>query len=285
MSILFSRKANLIIGKPGERGVRLSSKTPEGSEGFRIVFNVDKSDTRSLNTANIEIYGISENTRNKIASLDNQVTLEAGYERTRISTLAIGGISDYIVERQPPDLFMSIELGEGLREIRDKRVSISIDDAVSTSELIERVSSVTDLPIRYDGELEGIFGTGFAFSGRVDELLDKVSEKEDVDWSIQDGELLVTKRGVGIPGESEVALIESGSGMIATPQRLGRLDQPGWEADGWSVKTVLDPRIKPGERIKIRSKEIEGAYLVRRVEHRGDTRGDVWETEAQVVQL
>jgi hypothetical protein len=53
--------------------------------------------------------------------------------------------------------------------------------------------------------------------------------------------------------------------------------------DGWNIKTLLMPMINPGDRVKLKSRFVEGVFRVHEIKHSGDSHGGNWISEMKVV--
>ena len=48
------------------------------------------------------------------------------------------------------------------------------------------------------------------------------------------------------------------------------------------MRSLLNPKIRPGEAVVIQSRDVDGEFRVDTVTHSGSTRGNDWETVAEV---
>ncbi|MBZ9939129.1 hypothetical protein LB518_22725 [Mesorhizobium sp. BR1-1-16] len=127
---------------------------------------------------------------------------------------------------------------------------------------------------------------GAVLFGMVRDKMRDIAAATNTSWAIQSGKLNVVKNDSYHPGEAIV--VNSRTGMIGMPvQTIG----------GIEVKTLLNPQIQPGRRIKIDQSSIQqaafspqytaevsnsmipsiaddGIYKVLVVSHSGDTRGN-----------
>ena len=66
-----------------------------------------------------------------------------------------------------------------------------------------------------------------------------------------------------------------------TTHWLGRMASPG-KKPVLPVTKKLDARIKPGGRVIVKSRSIEGMFRVERVVHELDTHGEPWDTQIEL---
>jgi len=80
-------------------------------------------------------------------------------------------------------------------------------------------------------------------------------------------------------------LLTPDTGLIGSPERSDDIEetQSGERKRlGWRVKSLLNPQIRPGDRLQIKSAEVDGVFRAENVNHFGDTEGGDWYTEAEV---
>lgn len=271
----FDRRCAVTIGPEGGTGVRVD-------ERFRVAFRVVKTLGTDVNTSDVRIYGLSQDTRQRILSEGEVVQIEAGYA-SGTEVLGIADITRAVVERQPPDIITLLECGDGVRALRDRKVALSFEAGASVQRVLDRIAQELALGERATGaQVEGTYREGVSFSGTAKDALNRVTQRAGVTWSIQDGELQILDRVEAAQGRG--VLLTPETGLLHSPERL---DDVGLETDrqkqaGWRVRTLLNPKIRPGERLVIESAEVSGEYRIDTVEHVGDTRANDWFTEAEV---
>jgi hypothetical protein len=120
------------------------------------------------------------------------------------------------------------------------------------------------------------FLTGYVAHGRASTELERLLSARGLEWSIQDGRLQVLpKRGT----TAQVVSLSPDTGLVGSPE-YGTPDKKG-AASVLKVKALLQPQIKPGGKIRIDSANIHGVFFrVEEVEHRGDTAGGDWYSDA-----
>ena len=79
-------------------------------------------------------------------------------------------------------------------------------------------------------------------------------------WSVQDETLQVTKTGK--PTDEAAILLNKETGLVDVPSKTDK---------GVQFSSLLQPRIRPGRRIKIESQAIKGEFTVTKVTHRGES--------------
>lgn len=271
---LFGRVAYVDIGPPGEEGVRL--------EGLRLTFRVTKSKKKEPNKHEIRVYNLSEATRAQISRSGNQALLYAGYRQAGGPQLiAVGDVTRVKNVRQGVDRETLIELGDGSTAYRESVASISVSSGGQSGTAIEQLAATTGLPLR---DLQGIggeaFANGFSFVGPTREGLTRVLGAVGAEWSIQDGEIQIIRRGAD--NGDDAILLTPDSGLIGTPENLdeqaGKLDGAK-DPPGYRVRALLQPRLKPGGLVRVESEDVQAFLRIGDLTHRGDTHGGDFVTE------
>lgn len=272
---LFDRIARVRVGQSGGDGIEIRD--------LRIAFAVSKTRTEASNTATIRIYGLKADTRARIRDIGEVVSLDAGYVRDRgLVQVFTGSLTRKWSSFEAPEVITHIEAGDGIKERREVRVSLSFPAGTPARAVLDTIAA--RLGLRAVRPISALpresYAHGFAFVGRARDALDRVVDRLGAEWSIQNGELQVLVRGQ--PGQVTALELSEGSGMVGSPEPVeavgGDLEGSA-ERPGFRVRSLLQPTVEPGQRIAIRAREMAGVYRVDSVEHFGDTHGGDWQTE------
>lgn len=300
--MLFNRVASLVIGESGGKGQELA--------GLRFSFSIQKSAAKTPNQCSVRIWNASPSTRAKIEVIGKVLILKAGYsEDTGAVTIFTGNVTRSLTTREGPDWVTELEIQDGFLEFRDTKVSVSFAADISAKQVITDLAGRLNLPVRPLPEdmPEIKYPSGFAFVGRVRDGLDKACELAGVEWSIQNGQVQIIKRGGTIKQQAYV--LSPDTGMIASPQQESKTmtekaaakegitaGSPGvrktkernndgevqevLQVLGYKVTSLLQPLIEPGGYVQIKSKGINGEFFrVEELTHVGDTHGNEWHSE------
>ena len=276
MSRQFGRVARVTIGPRGGQGVAVDQR-------FRVTFRVSKSLGRETNSMEARIYNLGERTRQRLLDQGEVMQIEAGYEDAE-EVLAIADITRAIVRRNPPDVILEVQCQDGAVALRDRKINLSFEAGASVDRVLSAVADELALGRRDTGATpEGAYREGVSFSGPAAEVLDKVTRKAGLTWSIQDGDLQLLEPYA--PAQSRGVLLTPGTGLIDAPEPLddpeGRTEQRA--GSGYRARALLNPKIRPGEVLVLESAEVPRTELrIDSVEHVGDTRGQDWYTEAEL---
>lgn len=300
--MLFDRVCSLVIGQEGGQGKELT--------GLRIEFSIQKGSVKTPNKCSVKVWNCSPTTRTLIEAIGNVLILKAGYaEDLGLITLFAGDVTHSFSSKEGPDWITELELLDGFSEFRDKKVSVSMAAGATTRQVLNDIAKRFGLVVRpFPTDVtDKQYKNGFAFVGRCRDAMDKVCNYAGLEWSIQNREVQIIKKGKTIKQEAYVLSAESG--MIGSPMqesqtmtekaaaKLGytktqagvkeeyELNREG-EYDtmlrvyGYKVNSLLQPLIEPGGYVQVKSDQIKDQFFrVEELTHKGDTHGKEWHTE------
>lgn len=277
--MLYSRILSLSVGEPGGEAAVLDS--------VRVRFNVVRTEDEEANTIELNVYNLSKSTRTKFETTDNRVILQAGYFLTGLKLLAVGDIVRGSTEFNAPEVITSVDAKDGGRALRDARASLSFKPGVQAKTMVEELVKLLDVDkVEIPIDLSGTFEHGWSFYGNVRDGLNKLGARFNFTWSIQNNTLQLTERRK--PSARESVLITPQTGMIGSPSRIDKTSDnqtKAKEQPGLSVRCLLNPALVPGDPVVIESSEFpRGVYRITRVEHNGDTHGEDWSSEVEVIE-
>lgn len=254
-------------------GKAYPSRLEDGSTGFRIRFNIQKNVDRTPNYTTIEIYNLGPGSRSDFEQQNSLVVLEAGYG-DRSEVIFRGNIARTRTSRSGPDYVTKIEAGDGLFRYNASRVDFSVAAGANFADVINTLKGAFGYGT---GEQRGIpanrvIQNGRTFSGPTREQLDEVLESANLEWSVQDGNLVILPQGSasGVPA----VLLSPETGLVGIPQQKDR---------GIEFRSLLNPKIKPYQNVAIVSKFIDGVFRCLTINHVGDTFSGTWETQVEAV--
>jgi hypothetical protein len=279
MSDFYGRKYQVLIGPRGEPGILV--------EGLRCTFAIEKTLTQEPNQTTIEIYNLSPKNRNLILDRETSVIVNAGYEGT-MRTIFVGDVVKVTPRWQSTDIVLQIEAGDGQNAYNNARLDISLAPGTNFRRAFEVVVESLGLT---RGEVKGVndeqqFLNGLTLSGSSKEQMNMLMERQGLGWSIQDGQIQVLPRDDAT--SEEAILLTPETGLIGSPFQAKVIRQDtlarsslGALEGAISVTSLLNPRIRPGRRIRVQSRFIDGTFIVEKVRHFGDTHGKPWYTEVE----
>jgi hypothetical protein len=172
MTVLLNRRATLLV-------------TPQGStealtiEGLRMQFTASKTLDKAPNTAEINVFNLSETSRKGMQTMGANVTLQAGYEDIASQAVVFSGNARYISHRlDGPDWVTKIECGDGEQAFAGDTVSEAFAEGTPIVKALEYVSKKMKVDKGNLGAqakaLGGVLKTGFVARGRAAAILERV---------------------------------------------------------------------------------------------------------------
>ncbi len=271
---LFNRFATVAVGAPGAKGTLVS--------GLRVQFDIEKDARGAPNKGIIQIWNLSESTRNQIRSTKDVAILEAGYvddeQRNRLTIQM--DVIDVRAVIQKPDIVTALTCADGVNSLRTKKFSVSYDAGKTVKAIISDLASNAGLVLRDLASIEDAqYQQGFAQAGPLGDILDKLAGRVDANWSFQNGELQFAPKDA--PATAYISVVNEKTGLVGSPtkrNKVGEINNP-FQQNGWIFRTLLNPTIEPNGKVKLESEEAEGTFRVLSVKHTGDTaEGDFYST-------
>lgn len=238
---------------------------------LRVAFEVERSLHRAPNTATFRLWNLGEASRGVASKAGTPLQLVAGYVDSA-DVLFSGEIKRSWLRHEPPDWITEIEARDGLtawrafcRRVYPRGAAVRAVVTALAGDMGLTLSPSTS------ALLMGVLPGPTVMAGRAEEELELVLRAAGYEWSIQDGALQVLRTGTADP-RAPIGL-SAETGMIGSPEVL--------EDGGATVRTLLQPRIRPGSIIDLTSRVRSGRHRAERVTHVGDSHGQDWTTEVE----
>jgi len=274
MTLLFNRRWSLTIGGDGSTPITQ----------LRVAFKIKRTLEKSPNTAVITVTNLSPTNRGKLVSKGMPVVLSAGYEGN--TGVIFSGDSRAINStHEGADWNTEITCGDGEQVFNFARHNKAFGPGTSAKDVLKSAAEALGINV---GNLEKaatfaekvqVFKHGFAAFGPASTSLDKVAKAMGLEWSIQQGALQFRKPGE--PAQTEAVLLTAQTGLVGSPT-LKPPDAKGGPAL-LKVKSLLNSKLIPGNIVNVQSEQVAGEFIMRTVEHSGDSHGSDWFTEIECV--
>lgn len=249
--------------------------------GLRMQFDIKRSvDAKTPDKCTLKLYNLKPESRTAMQAKDAPVKIEAGY--FDVSGLIFQGKIARTLSRKIGATWVTeIEITDGGKETSEALTRASHNAGTQLSDVCAAMAKDLKVNIsKASQELVKVLKTpdgisqllnGGAFSGATKNLLDDLLRSAQRAWKIQDEQLVVVDMA-NLP-IAPVTLSPS-TGLVESPE-LG-------EKGRTRVKSLLQPLLKPLQRVKIDSASIKNAYYaILEVQHVGDTHGHEWYTEIE----
>lgn len=284
MSKFFGRKVSLQVGT-------------KLFENLRIAFKVRRTLGKNPHPAEIEIYNLSQPSRAAFQEKGVELILAAGYNEA-FGQIWSGQLRSVSHVKQGADWITKCEGGDGEKLMRTSRIAQSYKAGTQIATVIRDVAKATGLK---PGNLEQQLATlrprggltqyvyGTAVSGVASEALYRLLSAVGLNYSVQDGQLQVLADGASI-SNGQIFLLSSSSGLVGSPeigeesvQTAPGAAKTAGKKHVLKVKSLLNHQLTPGSQVQIQSANLNGAYRIEKLEHRGDTHGGdaSWITEME----
>ena len=276
MGELFDRDVLLNAG-----GVQIASRSPTGGrrDTLRFTFRIVRSTSKDPNTAEISIWNLNKQTRSLLQELDLQTVLEAGYVGSR-STIFSGQLEYGSTGREGTDRVTTLQAADGGKRISEARVNLSFGSGTPVGTVLLRLAKELGLGLgnvaekASAGSVRGKiteYLQGIALNGSAYEELNKIAKQMGLGLSIQDGQPQLLAPVETLRGDA--VLLTRRTGLIGSPEvgEKGRVN----------ARSLLQPDLVPGRRVRIESEQVTGFFKVTRAEFRGDTWGQDWYTDIE----
>jgi hypothetical protein len=280
----FGRVIKLAIGQPGKIGREF--------EDLRIVFDIAKSLTMtSMQGSKIDIYNLSESSIAELQKKKISLFLFAGYEEGEgLQMLYFGDVTSVINKYQPPDTVTELLCGTAAFALASSISKESFAPGTNSNQIIDKLVKNLGFTLKNTDYKENNYTikNGMAITGKTKDALKTVLDKADLQMSMVDDKAQIVKKGK--PNFDVVYEYTPQTGLIGIPEKIQTtgLDQTldTQPTAQYQIKVLLNPRLNPGGRIKINSREIHDAvYRIESIQHQGDTRGDEWLSTLQVSEM
>jgi hypothetical protein len=261
---------------------RLKVEDLEIESSLRCSFRIERTTKSDHNKATIEVYNLSQKSRDRITKDRVTVKLEAGYQ-DRLGLLFSGDILTGGVShvKNGADWVTKIQAGDGEQALRTSRVNESFGPNTKLVDVLSKMAGKF-VGVSADkakkkiaaGDFPGAFkefANGFTAAGPLRGEFDTLMKNAGLEWSIQNGEMQVTVEGD--PTQETAFEVGPGSGLIGSPEK----------GDKGAIKfrSLLQSSITPGRRVVLKSRSINATIVVNHVVYVGDTHGDQWFTESE----
>lgn len=281
----FDRRYRLIAGKGGKKGFELGNVTEKNPVPLHITFSIEKSDLSTQNTGKIEIWNLN---KPHLAELEKKgciVGLYAGYGNN-LPLIFSGKTSFVSTVMDGADRKTSIELTDCLVTKKETYVSISYRGTVSWKTIFDSVAAKIGAAVVYSRKAKfKNVSNGYSFVGPVKKVLDKGCKCCGLSWSIQNGILMIKRKGDAMSRQGY--LISAETGLIGMPQRVAFTDSDNSDKTlvGYDVTYFLNGAINVNDYVKLESKIKTGYFYVYSLQISGDNISGDWTCKARLLAL
>lgn len=259
----YKRNFRLIVSGADGTGLELSN--------LHCKFVTKRTNAQAINTADIRVYNLKTETedyiRSKLAPIvaadgiisrvQGQVTIQGGYD-ANFGVVFQGNIKQMLQGRESAtDTYIDLNCGDGdiaySYAVVNKTIGGDEQPYFQSDLLNQMVAPMTLLGNVTLGPTQPVFGQknpmprGRTLLGPSRDKIRTFAKDNGFVWSIQNGEVQFVNQNGYRPGEA--VIITSKTGMIGTPVQT---------PNGVNIVCLMNPRIIPGQIVKIDNRSIQG---------------------------
>ena len=298
---LYGRKYQLLVSTQGGEQVINFSDSSFEPEALRITFNVYTPCIHSAYWfADIDIYNLDTSTNEELVIAASnigqgaQVTLSAGYASGNYDIIWMGPVFQATLSRENVvDLKLSLHCIYSMESVLSGAViSTQYAAGMTQPELIVRMLNSLGLHQNYlsPNIKKTAVSRGGVLFGAPDKYFDQIARDNNMVW-------FINQRGFSMGALNDDLNSTPAPGFVYGP-KSGLIGTPEQTQSGVDFSILLDPRVKAqlplmtvgidqslirqyklqiGE--VIRPLDNDGTYVVGAIRHRGDSRGNIWQTD------
>tara|TARA_R110000744_G_scaffold20470_1_gene53729 strand:- start:3675 stop:4541 length:867 start_codon:yes stop_codon:yes gene_type:complete len=252
---------------------------------LRISFEITKSILSFPNLCKLVIYNPNQETLSALQNKFTKIVLNVGYEGD-VRLLFKGEVRNVFQMKSGVDRLITVYAGDGERDWQNATFNKTFSETVTINKAIEEVlKSFEEVST---GAIEGLPQgadklRGQTLSGSSKDIMDEFANEYGFDWSIQDGEIVITPIESPLQN-NEAVLLTAATGMLGSPTVT---------EIGANAVSLLNPRLLPNRAFKIESvnadiqlgnlffrgikkTSAEGTYKIQEVVFKGDSREGEW---------
>ena len=278
----FMRRYIMKCGPSGKGGFQIGNISSATETALHISFSIEKADVENPNDAVIQIWNLSDKNLKILESPKCIVELKAGYGDT-MSVVLVGTVSSVITTKDNADRLTEITVVDGLLELKETVLSISMNGKVNSKEIYEKVAKDMGVPIRFAKDVRfKDFANGYTYIGLAKNILHSIAGYNKHQWTMENQVLQVTLPGRTL--EPQGYLLSSETGLISVPKRVS-IGNGTEEIYGWEVQYLLNGTIGINSAVQVKSSVVNGYFRVQKVTIDGDNLEGDWMCTAQLLEV
>lgn len=269
MTMLFNRRVELTVGRPGEEGRMFTE--------LRIEFDVDKNRESNANSGSISIYNLSKASRGIITEEGSKYSISAGYappgQEPLVKLLSSGDILDTETTRSGPDIITKFQIGEATKALREKTLDKSYKEGTSIKTVVNDMADTIGVAkASIKGLQDLVFNSGYSATGKIKDRLDELTSKQDLEWNIQNDELQIIPRNGST--DEEAILLTKDTGLLKAYPVKSEVNGEAQLQDVLRFEALLNPDLKVGRKVQIISEigEFDRLVTIRKIKYTGDNK-------------
>lgn len=267
-------------------------------------FKTERHVHRSPNTAEIQIFNVSPDTRAAVEGSarpfhrpgtprveipDGVVRLAAGHGDDPPQQFRGDVRIAWTEWPSSVDSILCVTARDGGHAYSEARFSRAYPSGTPLASVVRDVVASMDIGQGNLSEFSGAFSTrtgrdtladGYAAHGRSHTVLSALCRAAGLRWSVQSGALQLQRQGA--PLETRSVLLDASSGLVGSPTWDDRGRRTSGRRGRATVQCLIQPGLDPGRRVHVDSDTVTGDFEIRKILLTGDTRANEWFAELEL---
>lgn len=249
------------------------------NEALDIQFSVPFDDDTEANEAEITIYNLTRDTREKLKK-DNKITIEAGYH-TDTGVIFSGYITKRKTKHDGVDIVTTLYAIDS-RALKERKIkSKSYKKGVKASTILKDLVSMIKMPVgAFKTKRDYTYKDSVTVEGELMDSIKKYAQVCGVSTYVNKGKIYVRSLK---EGDNTKFTVEPSTGLLSVEEFDEEVTAEKYKdkIKGYKLSMLLQHRITTASIIKLHSQDVKGTYRVRSGEHTFD--GTDMLTEIEVV--
>ena len=277
----FDRKVNLSVFSENNKLTVISD--------LELSFNIDRSTTFEENTAEFTIFNAQESTRKEILKEGNGIIFEAGYKDEGSAIIYNGNITRSVSQNVGPDFVTTIQ--SALSQSQNKKTSnpnviISVGPDVLLLQIIQQIGATLGLSI-IGGENARIpVSNGYTHVGSARAALKycrDILRANGADLYRDNTSIVIFNIDNRVSRFTPVFL-DYDSGLLNAEDITDYDSQEKKQPKRIGFSSIIVPKLQPNIATTIRSDNVNGTYIVEKLNIFGDTFGGDFDMDGEAVE-
>jgi hypothetical protein len=271
--VAFDRIVELSVGAAGT-GLLISD--------LELEFHVTRSIAFEENTAEFVIYNARETTRKETLKEGHNLIFKAGYKDeirdTDFPAIFIGNITKSTSREQEADWISEIQaasIRSSQQPLENTYVTLSYAPGIRLNIVLSEIASALGLAVFGTENAQINLQNGFVFAGSARGALNyckAILEAEEKSLYIDNVEIVIYNAGQRTSRFSAVYL-DYDSGLLSVEEDSEYNNQSPQAPKRIIAETLMIPKLKPNGLVTIRSNNVNGSFILDKVEFTGDNFG------------
>jgi len=278
MSNLYMRKTTFLVSGR------------EITDPLTIKFSVPFGDNDKVDTIDIQVYNLKDETINSIAA-NKEAILSAGYIDDN-GVIFSGTLKKKGTKWEGLDKITTFKCIDCTLDYTKTVIKRTYGRNTPASLILRELARDAGLAIGdIDLPVDFIYRSGKALNGKIKFLISEIAKDCEAKLHINKGRIYVrdSKKGdnLGLDISKETGLIDEPEEVEEEmkDEKGSKLKNDKKKIKGYKIKVLLNHRITTDVIIKLTSRKVSGVFRVSKGEHKGDTSGQEYYTECEVVSV